>query len=165
MEPDTKTSPSSHPLTSSTLLLLSLLKYALGQRVEAQFARKAKFYKGTVTKVLPNDRYAISYVDGDKEASVHVRYMRFDPRLIACAGDTARVIVAGLMEKYKPVVVEKPKVMMHVSRPPPLPTLLPTTREPHNMVPLTPSTALFTPISIYFPSISINNKTTPPPTT
>ena len=62
-----------------------------------------------MTKVLPNDRYAISYVDGDKEASVHVRFMRFDPRLIACAGDTARVIVAGLMEKYKPVVVEKPK--------------------------------------------------------
>jgi len=81
-------------------------KYQVDQWVEAQFARKSKFYKGKITKILPGDKYAIDYLDGDKEASVHVRYIRLDPRVIACAGDTARHIIGGIMEKYKPTVKE-----------------------------------------------------------
>ena len=87
--------------------------YAVGQRVEAQFARKAKFYKGTITKVLPTGRYNITYIDGDKEASVHGRYIRLDPRVIGCAGDMARDLINNMMEKYKPAPKEpvKPKVI------------------------------------------------------
>jgi len=77
-------------------------KYHLGMRVEAQFGRKHKFYKGQIVAVLPNDRYDINYNDGDKERSVHVRYIRLDPRLIQCARDTSRLIMGRIMDKYKP---------------------------------------------------------------
>ncbi|KAE9309529.1 hypothetical protein PF001_g10636, partial [Phytophthora fragariae] len=51
-------------------------KFKEGDKVEAQFKGRSKYYSGRIARVCSSDTYAIDYDDGEYEASVHSLHIR-----------------------------------------------------------------------------------------
>jgi len=54
--------------------------FALGEKIEAQWARQKCWYPGTIVKVHGNGRYDISYADQDYESGLEWNYIRCAPK-------------------------------------------------------------------------------------
>jgi hypothetical protein len=78
-------------------------KFGEGQRVEARFGGKSRFYKGKVTKVNDDGTYVIQYDDGDKELKVKPSLIKkevettsgLDVHASPPKGDDAILVAAG----------------------------------------------------------------------
>jgi hypothetical protein len=68
--------------------------FTAGQKVEARFAGKAKFYGGIIEAANSDGSYAVRYDDGDREAAVKLDYIRY----VASPGDTNQQIQPGQQE-------------------------------------------------------------------
>jgi hypothetical protein len=51
-------------------------KFKIGQKIEAQFKGKNKFYPGVIARARLNGTYDIDYHDGEKETGVHFDFIR-----------------------------------------------------------------------------------------
>ena len=61
---------SKSPLSSGAAAVSSAEKFDAGQKVEARFGGKSRFYPGTITKSNGDGTYEVLYDDGDSEKKV-----------------------------------------------------------------------------------------------
>ena len=69
--------------------------FAEGDKVDARYGGKKKWFGGKIKRVLPGAKYDIAYDDGDSESGVKAALIRLSPRQLPAASASPSGFTVG----------------------------------------------------------------------
>ncbi|KAF0718327.1 hypothetical protein As57867_001761, partial [Aphanomyces stellatus] len=87
---------------------ISSMGWKIGQKVEARYKRRQKYYKGMIARIRSNGTYDVEYDDGEREASVDKEMIRIIAEVVESPqfeeGDTIEAQYDGKQRFYPGVI-------------------------------------------------------------